>query len=103
MRLRLGWNADYPDAENFLFLLYSKAGKTKFDGENTSNYDSAEYDRLFERQAVLPDGRLASASFDETVRIWETSGSGEPLILKGHENTVSVMTAPPKRAGRSSA
>ena len=25
----LGWNADYPDAENFLFLLYSKAGKTK--------------------------------------------------------------------------
>ena len=45
----LGWNADYPDAENFMFLLYSKAGKTKYDGENTSNYDSPVYDKLFEQ------------------------------------------------------
>ena len=65
----LGWNADYPDAENFMFLLYSKAGKTKFDGENTSNYDSAEYDRLFERMKSLDDGPEKQQLIDEMVKI----------------------------------
>ena len=65
----LGWNADYPDAENFMFLLYSKAGKTKYDGENTSNYDSAEYDRLFERMKSLDDGPEKQQLIDAMVRI----------------------------------
>ncbi len=51
----LGWNADYPDAENFLFLLWGPAGKTKFDGENTSNYANADYDRMFMRMKSLDD------------------------------------------------
>ena len=42
-----GWNADYPDPENFLFLLYGKNGKVKFGGENASNYENKEFDRLF--------------------------------------------------------
>jgi len=42
-----GWNADYPDPENFLFLLYGKNGKVKFGGENASNYSSQEFDKLF--------------------------------------------------------
>lgn len=42
-----GWNADYPDPENFLFLLYSKNGKVKYGGENASNYESQEFDELF--------------------------------------------------------
>ncbi|MBT7542766.1 MAG: ABC transporter substrate-binding protein [Gammaproteobacteria bacterium] len=42
-----GWNADYPDPENFLFLLYSKNGKVKFGGENASNYSNYEFDKLF--------------------------------------------------------
>ncbi len=65
----LGWNADYPDAENFLFLLYSKAGKTKHDGENTSNYDSPDYDRLFERMKSLPDGPEKQKLIDDMVGI----------------------------------
>ncbi len=65
----LGWNADYPDAENFLFLLYSKAGKTKFDGENTSNYDSAEFDRLFERMKALEDGPEKQKLIDQMVAV----------------------------------
>ncbi|KTD57905.1 extracellular solute-binding protein [Legionella shakespearei DSM 23087] len=43
-----GWNADYPDPENFLFQLYSKNGKVKFGGENASNYENKTFDRLFE-------------------------------------------------------
>jgi ABC-type transport system substrate-binding protein len=65
----LGWNADYPDAENFLFLLYSKSGKTKFDGENTSNYASPAFDRAFEQIKAMEDGPAKQALIDEAVRI----------------------------------
>ena len=43
-----GWNADYPDPENFLFQYYSKNGKVRFQGENVTNYDNPEFDALFE-------------------------------------------------------
>ena len=42
-----GWNADYPDPENFLFLLDGAQGKVNHGGENASNYSNPEYDRLF--------------------------------------------------------
>jgi len=44
-----GWNADYPDPENFLFLLNGAQAKVGKGGENAANYDNAEYDRLFEQ------------------------------------------------------
>ncbi len=44
-----GWNADYPDPENFFFLLYGPNGKVKYGGENAANYENPEFDRLFER------------------------------------------------------
>ena len=44
-----GWNADYPDPENFFFLLYGSNSKVKFGGENAVNYQNAEFDRLFEK------------------------------------------------------
>jgi ABC-type transport system substrate-binding protein len=65
----LGWNADYPDAENFLFLLYGPNGKTKFDGENTSNYANPEYDRLFVQMKSLDDGPAKQELIDKLVRI----------------------------------
>ncbi len=65
----LGWNADYPDAENFLFLLYGPAGKTKHDGENTSNFEHAEYDRLFAQMKTLDDGPDKQLLIDKLVHI----------------------------------
>jgi ABC-type transport system substrate-binding protein len=44
----LGWNADYPDPENFYFLLYGPESRTVSQGENSANYQSAEFDRLFQ-------------------------------------------------------
>ena len=44
-----GWNADYPDPENFFFLLYGPNGKVKYHGENAANYDNPEFNRLFEQ------------------------------------------------------
>lgn len=45
----LGWNADYPDPENFFFLLYGANSKVKFGGENASNYENPQFDKLFEQ------------------------------------------------------
>jgi ABC-type transport system substrate-binding protein len=53
---RWGWNADYPDPENFLFLLYGPNKKVGADGENASNYESGEFDRLFERMKNMDNG-----------------------------------------------
>ncbi len=50
-----GWNADYPDPENFFFLLYGPNGKVKHGGENAANYANPEFDRLFERMRHLDD------------------------------------------------
>jgi ABC-type transport system substrate-binding protein len=53
-----GWLADYPDPENFLFLLYGPESplECNCDGANNSNYASEEYDALFRRMRVLPPG-----------------------------------------------
>ncbi len=52
-----GWNADYPDPENFLFLLYGPNGKVKHHGENAANYASPEFDRLFEQMKNIKNSR----------------------------------------------
>lgn len=44
-----GWNADYPDPENFFFLLVGANSKVAFQGENTANYSNPEFDRYFKR------------------------------------------------------
>jgi len=51
-----GWVADYPDAENFLFLLYGPHAKATNGGENAANYASPEFDALFEQMRFLDDG-----------------------------------------------
>ena len=54
-----GWNADYPDAENFMQLLYGpNAGQ-----ENQSRFRLPEYDRLYEEARRLPDGPGRTAVF----------------------------------------
>ena len=45
-----GWSADYPDAENFMFLLYSKNISP---GPNASNYVNKEFDALYEKLATM--------------------------------------------------
>ncbi|HEX4986068.1 MAG TPA: ABC transporter substrate-binding protein [Burkholderiales bacterium] len=63
-----GWNADYPDPENFLFLLYGPQARTK-GGENAANYQNAEYDRLFERVQVMANGPERQGVIDRMVEI----------------------------------
>ena len=53
-----GWYADYPDPENFAFLLY---GPNKRPGPNDCAYKRPEYDKLFEQMRIMDNGpeRLA--------------------------------------------
>ncbi len=52
----LGWYADYPDPENFLFLLYGPNGEVKHNGPNHFNYESEEYDRVFRALETMENG-----------------------------------------------
>lgn len=56
-----GWNADYPDPENFFFLLYGPNAKVKHHGENAANYSNPKFDQLFEKMKNINNGpeRLA--------------------------------------------
>jgi ABC-type transport system substrate-binding protein len=64
-----GWLADYPDAENFLFLLYGPGSKSQHDGENIANYANPEYDRRYRQLQVLEDGPRKQQLIDEMVAI----------------------------------
>jgi ABC-type transport system substrate-binding protein len=64
-----GWNADYPDAENFLFLLYGPQSKVRNSGENAANYDNTEYNQLFEQMKNMDDGPKRQLIIDRMVEI----------------------------------
>ena len=64
-----GWNADYPDPENFFFLLYGPNAKVEFKGENAANFSNAEFDKLFVRMKDLPNGAERQAVIDRMVGI----------------------------------
>ena len=64
-----GWVADYPDAENFLFLLYGPHARAHGGGENATNYQSPEYDALFEQMRYLDDGPEKDAVIAKMVAV----------------------------------
>ena len=50
--LEYGWAADYPDGENFMQLLYGPNTQQS----NPGCYQSAAFDRLYEKAEALADG-----------------------------------------------
>jgi ABC-type transport system substrate-binding protein len=64
-----GWNADYPDPENFMFLLYGPNSKVGNNGENTSNYSNPEFDRLFEQMKNMDNDPKRQRIIDEMTEI----------------------------------
>ncbi len=63
-----GWSADYPDAENFLFLFYGPQGKVAHGGSNDTNYQSDVFDRDFATLQFLDDGPQKQALVDKMTR-----------------------------------
>lgn len=64
-----GWNADYPDPENFLFLLYGPNAKAGKNGENAANYSNKEFDALFDRMKNMENGPARQEIIDQMVEI----------------------------------
>jgi oligopeptide transport system substrate-binding protein len=58
------WSADYPDAENFLQLFYSRNASP---GPNDANYSNQDYDRLYEKALTLPSGPERTAIYKKMV------------------------------------
>jgi oligopeptide transport system substrate-binding protein len=59
-----GWNADYPDAENFMQLLYGPSGP-----ENNARFNLPAFNTLYERARTLPDGPERTRLFDRMTEL----------------------------------
>ena len=64
-----GWGADYPDPENFFFLLYGPNKTVTTGGENATNYDNPEFNRLFERMKDMDNSPERQRVIDAMLEI----------------------------------
>lgn len=89
---RKSWVADYPDAENFLSLFYSKNFSPK--GFNYTHFKNAQFDMLYEKalkelndstrydqyrqmdQLIMDNVPIAPIYYDEVVRLVQNNVSG---------------------------
>ncbi len=66
-----GWVADYPDPENFFFLLWSEMGKREHGGPNATNFSNARFDDLFVSMKARENGPERMSEIREMVAILE--------------------------------
>lgn len=83
-----GWNADYPDPENFLFLLHGPQSRVLNKGENAANYNNPEYDRLFDQMKNMPNSPERQAIIEKMVDILRHDS---PWIFAYHPKTFSLQ------------
>ena len=60
-----GWIADYPDAESFLSCFYSKNASWP----NSTNFNSPEFDAIYEKVSVMPDSDERTELYQQAQRI----------------------------------
>tara|TARA_B110000495_G_C22531431_1_gene323192 strand:- start:228 stop:578 length:351 start_codon:yes stop_codon:yes gene_type:complete len=64
---RASWIADYPDAENYLSLFYSKNFCP--DGPNYTHFKSEEFDKLYEKSITESDIKKRTKMYQELDQI----------------------------------
>jgi oligopeptide transport system substrate-binding protein len=84
----LGWHADYPDPENFMFLLYGPNGTQ--DGENKARYNNPEFDRLFDQMKNMDSGPRRLAIIDQMVKL---ARDDAPWVWGFHPKTYGLAHA----------
>lgn len=93
-----GWNADYPDPENFLFLLYGANAvvNTNGAGINSSNYQNPKFDALFDEIKTMkntPERKKKIAQMLEIARedvpwIWGVHPKSLALFHQWYKNVL---------------
>ena len=83
----LGWNADYPDPENFFFLLSGNESTLLRGGENKANYANSEFDRLF---AEMKDMHNTPRRLEIIARMNRMLQEDAPWIFGFHPKTYAL-------------
>ncbi len=66
-----GWVADFPDPENFLFLLVCENARSKTQGPNTACFCSTDFDKLYQAMKNLPNDDRRAEIIKQMVAILE--------------------------------
>ena len=64
---RASWIADYPDAENYLGLFYSKNFSPN--GPNYTHYSNTQYDKWFEESYLIKDPKKRAKHYRKMNRL----------------------------------
>ncbi|KYJ86829.1 ABC transporter substrate-binding protein [Sulfurovum riftiae] len=87
-----GWNADYPDPENFLFLLYggNASVDTNGAGINSSNYKNPEFDRLFDEIKTMKNTPERKEKIEKMLQI---AREDAPWVWGFHPKSLALSHA----------
>jgi ABC-type transport system substrate-binding protein len=85
-----GWIADFPDPENFMFLLICENARSKNNGPNTAGFCSAEFDELYRAMKIMPNDARRQETIDRMVSILERE---RPWIELFHRENYALRHA----------
>ena len=80
----IAWGADYPDAENFLQLLF---GPNRSPGANGSGYSNPEFDKLFKVASILQDSPKRTSMYET---MYKMAAEEVPWIYGVHRQSYVV-------------
>lgn len=80
----IAWGADYPDAQNFLQLLY---GPNKSPGANGAGYDNPEFNKLYKKSSVMQHSPERTKIYEDLIKL---SADQAPWIYGFHRQTYTV-------------
>jgi len=85
-----GWNADYPDPENFLFLLYGANAIVNTDGAgiNSSNYQNPKFDALFNQIKTMKNSPQRAKLIQEMLTIVREDA---PWVWGFHPKSMTLL------------
>lgn len=83
----MAWGADYPDAENFLGLLYCP---NQSPGSNGANYCNPEYDEIYKKATIMQDSPERTALYE---KLNEMSALDCPWVFGFHRTKLYLAQA----------
>lgn len=83
----MAWGADYPDAENFLGLLYCP---NQSPGSNGANYCNPEFDALYKQATIMQDSPERTAMYE---KLNEMAALDAPWVFGFHRTEIYLAQA----------